>query len=155
MKAETPAEGILVHKDYGDAKVYTVTCECCSEEHTHNVWVEAEETGVTVTTYTEQKTDYWSEKLTPRYDIDNSIYENIHWFFVSLFNDWYRRFKLIWQILTKGYIKYEASIIMTEQQALNYAEALKSSISDVKEFRNKRDPKNKEAVKAAQEGDCV
>lgn len=136
MKKQTPAEGILVHKDYGDAKVYTITCECCSEEHTHNVWVEAEETGVSVTTYTEQKTDYWTEKVKPNYNIDNTIYQNIHWFFVGLFNDWYRRFKLIWQILTKGYVKYEASIIMTEQQALNYAETLKQAIKDVKDFRD-------------------
>lgn len=142
MIPQTPAEGILLHKDYGNAKQYTVICECCDEGHTHNVWVEAEDFGVTVTTYTEQKTDYWTQKVEPRYDIDNSIYQNIHWYFVSLINDWYRRFKLIWQIFTKGYIKYEASIIMSEQQALNYAETLKNAVKDVKEFNDAK-PKRK------------
>jgi hypothetical protein len=36
-----------------------------------------------------------------------------------------------------GYVEYEASIIMSEQQALNYAETLKSAIIDVKQFREK------------------
>ena len=80
---------------------------------------------------------------------------NIHWYFVGLFNDWHRRFKLIWQILTKGYIQYQASLIMSQQQALNYAETLKKAVTDVEKFRASKDPKNKEAVKAAQEGDCV
>ena len=37
---------------------------------------------------------------------------------------------------TQGYVEYEASVIMTEQQALNYAETLRSAINDVKEFRS-------------------
>jgi len=155
LKAQTPAEGILIHKDYGDAKQYIITCECCDEGHSHHIWVEAEDVGVTVTTYVDVKTDYWSEKVEQRYDIDNEIYQNIHWYFVGLFNDWHRRFKLIWQILTKGYIQYQASLIMSQQQALNYAETLKKAVTDVEKFRASKDPKNKEAVKAAQEGDCV
>ena len=38
-------------------------------------------------------------------------------------------------LLIKGYIEYEASIIMSEQQALNYSETLRSAIKDVKEFK--------------------
>jgi hypothetical protein len=44
---------------------------------------------------------------------------------------------------------------MNEQQALNYAETLKSAIKDVKEFKAKTDPKTKETTKLANEGDCV
>jgi hypothetical protein len=157
MKAQKPAEGILINRDYGDAKNYTVTCECGDSDHSHHIWVESEDTGVTVHTHTEQTTDYWSQKLETRYDINNEIYQNIHWFFVGLFNDWYRRFKLVWQVLTKGHIKYQATIIMTEQQALNYAETLKSAVADVKEFKKQRQSKkeNVEAVRAASEQDCV
>jgi hypothetical protein len=110
MKTQTPAEGILLHKDYGDAKMYTVTCECGSTDCTHQVWVEAEDTGVSVTTYTSQKTKWWK----------------------------FNRFQLIWQLLTKGYIEYEASIIMTEQQAVNYARVLNQATMDVAAFRKQR-----------------
>lgn len=107
MKAQTPAKGILLRKDWGDAKSYTVTCECCGSDCAHNVWIEADETGVTVNTYTEQKTNFWSMN----------------------------RWQLIWKLLTTGYVKYEASIIMSEQQAVNYADTLKSAVKDVKTFK--------------------
>ena len=107
MKAQTPAEGILQTRDWGNSKSYTVTCECCGGDCAHNVWVEADETGVTVNTYTEQKTNFWSMN----------------------------RWQHIWKLLTTGCIEYEASIIMSEQQALNYAETLKSAIKDVRTFK--------------------
>ena len=107
MKAQTPAEGILLRKDWGDAKSYTVTCECGGSDCAHNVWVEADDSGVTVNTYTEQKTNFWSMN----------------------------RWQLIWRLLTTGYVKYEASIIMSEQQAVNYADTLKSAVKDVKTFK--------------------
>jgi hypothetical protein len=107
--------------------MYSVACECTDPTHQHDVWIEADDSGVTVTTYTQQKTKWWE----------------------------LNRFKIIWILLTKGYVEYEANIIMTEQQALNYAETLKSAIKDVKAFRNKTDPTNKAASKIANEGDCV
>ena len=118
MKAQTPAEGILLHKEWGDAKMYTVTCECCSTDCAHSVWVEAEDTGITVTTYTKQKTKWWE----------------------------LNRFKIVWRLLTRGYVEYEASIIMTEQQALNYAAVLQSGVKDVAQFRQQRiDRRNAES----------
>jgi hypothetical protein len=110
MNAETPAEGIYKHKDWGDSIMYGVACECTDPNHQHNVWVEADDTGVNVTTYTTQKSKWW--ELT--------------------------RFKIIWTLLTKGYVEYEANIIMSEQQALNYAETLKKAIEDVKRFKSKQ-----------------
>jgi hypothetical protein len=110
MKAQKPAEGILIRKDWGDAKSYTVPCECCGSDCEHNVWVEAEDTGITVTTYTKQKTKWW--ELT--------------------------RWRIIWTMLTKGYVEYEATIIMSEQQALNYDETLKTAIKDVTVFKKER-----------------
>lgn len=110
MTPQTPAEGILIRKDYGDAKTYTVPCECCGSDCEHNIWVEADETGVTLTTYTQQKTKWWE----------------------------LNRWQIIWQLLTKGYVEYEASIIMSEQQTLNYASVLNSAVTDVKQFRKNR-----------------
>lgn len=110
MEVERPAEGILLHRDYGDAKMYTLTCECCDTDHAHQVWVEAEDYGITVTTHTKQKSKFWS------------------------MNRWQK----IWTLITRGYIEYEASIIMTQQQALNYARTLEHAIIDVETFRNQR-----------------
>lgn len=113
MKHQAPAEGILLHRDYGDAQQYTITCECCSTDCTHQVWVEADDTGISVTTYTQQKTKWWE----------------------------LNRFKIIWRLLTRGYVEYEASIIMTEQQALNYARVLELATVDVAAFRKQRKSK--------------
>ena len=114
MKHQVPAEGILLHKDFGDAKFYTVQCDCCNSEWAHDVCIEADETGVTVTTYTTQKTNWWSKN----------------------------RWQVIWGLLTTGYVKYEASIIMTAQQAYNYAAVLQSAGKDVEAFRKQRKEKN-------------
>jgi hypothetical protein len=113
LATQTPAEGILLHKDFGDAKYYTVTCECCSTDCAHTVCVEAEDTGVIVTTYTQQKTKWWE----------------------------LNRFQIIWRLLTRGYIEYEASIIMSRQQAINYAAVLTSASKDVEVFRRQRQAK--------------
>jgi len=131
MKTQKPAEGVLVQRDYGDAKVYTVPCTCGCEDGTHNVWVEADESNVTVTTYQQLKSKWWELS----------------------------RWQMMWTLLTKGYVEYEACIIMTEQQALNYAETLKTGIQDVKFFREERrwkqDLVNRVASRLAKENDCV
>jgi hypothetical protein len=126
MKAQTPAEGIMKTNDWGDSKVYRVACECQDESHNHNVWIEADDHDIVVTVYTTGKTNWWSKTR------------------------WYH----IWTLLTQGYIDTESSVHLTKQQALNYAETLKSAIKDVETFRENR--KEKSAVsKIAEQGDCV
>ena len=107
LAPQQPAVGILKQSDWGDSKSYKVPCSCCGSDCEHNVWVEADDHSVTVTTYTKQKSKWWE----------------------------LNRFQKIWCLLTQGYVEYEASIIMTEQQALNYAETLRSAVKDVKEFK--------------------
>jgi hypothetical protein len=126
MINQIPAEGILLRKDYGDAKIYQIVCECGDCDHDHNVWVEAEDYGVTVTIYSQQKTKWWQSN----------------------------RWKIIWTLLTKGYVERESTIIMSEQQALNYANVLQSAVKDVKEFNKQRKEKSATA-KMAEQGDCI
>ena len=114
MNAQIPAEGILTHHSWGDTKMYTVPCRCCGADCEHNVCVEADDDSVTVTTFTKQKTKWWSTN----------------------------RFAIIWRLLTRGYIEYEASIIMTQQQTVNYATALLSAVKDVTEFKEARNDKH-------------
>jgi hypothetical protein len=110
LTPETPATGILIKNNWGDTKQYKVTCECGQSDHDHEVFVESDETGVTVTTYTVGKTDFWSRTR------------------------WYH----MWILLTQGYIRYESSLIMNRQQATNYATILQDAVKDVEEFRKAR-----------------
>jgi hypothetical protein len=110
MKSQEPAEGILKHKDWGDSKVYRVACNCGASDHDHHVWVEADEHDVSITIYSNVKSNWWSKT----------------------------RWHAIWTLLTKGYIESEGILSMSEQQALNYAETLKKAINDVKSFKQSR-----------------
>lgn len=135
MKAQTPAEGILKRSDFGDAKYYQVVCNCGQEYHDHNVEIEAAETGVNVNVYMTVKTNYWSETVEKRYDIDSPWQQEFDWFWKDLVNNFVRKVKVTWQLWTTGAVTCETTIAMTEQQALNYAETLKSAVKDVKDFR--------------------
>ena len=109
MKAEKPAEGVLKLNDWGESKWYYITCDCSDPDCAHTVEVEADDYGVTVHVYTRATTTFWNKG----------------------------RWRQIWQILTKGYADMETTVILKEQQALNYANALTSAVNDVKVFRAK------------------
>jgi hypothetical protein len=107
MKAQTPAEGILKKNDWGSSKAYQISCSCGDSEHDHNLWVEADETGINITVYVNVKSSVWS----------------------------LNRWQQIWTLMTKGYLTQESTLYMSEQQALNYSETIKSAAKDVKTFK--------------------
>ena len=135
MKAETPAQGIMKTGEFGDSKFYKVVCGCGQPDHDIDFEVEADETGVNVNTYVTTKTDYWTETVKKRYDIDNPYLQELDWTLKDIVNGFFRRLKMTWEIWTQGYITTQTTIAMSEQQALNYAETLKSAIKDVKDFQ--------------------
>lgn len=161
MKAQVPAEGIMKTGDFGDAVSYKISCGCGQPWHEHNVWVEAEETGITVQTYVTVKSNWWTEAVEKCYNIDNEWLQEFDWAWKDMFNGFITRVKLTWTLWTKGYVEYESCITMDPQQALNYAETLKKAITDVEKFRKQRQRngeiinKNIEAIRKATEGDCV
>lgn len=138
MKAQAPAEGILKRNDFGDSKWYQIVCGCGQEYHDHNVEVEADETGVNVNIYATVKTNYWTDVVEKRYDIDNPWLQEFDWFWKDLINGTIRKVKLTWELWTTGAVTSQTTITMSEQQALNYAETLKSAIKDVKSFQEKK-----------------
>jgi hypothetical protein len=138
MKAEKPAEGIMKTGDYGNSKFYKVVCGCGQPDHDLDFEVEADETGVNVNTYITAKTDFWTETVKKRYDIDNPYLQELDWTLKDIVNGFVTRLKLTWTVWTKGYVRCETTIAMSEQQALNYAETLKSAIQDVKDFKKPR-----------------
>jgi hypothetical protein len=135
MTAETPAEGILKRSDFGDSKFYQVVCGCGQEYHDHNFEVEAADTGINVNVYLTVKTNYWSETVEKRYDIDNPWHQEFDWFWKDLVNSVVRKVKVTWELWTTGAVTAQTTIAMSEQQALNYAETLKQAIQDVKDFK--------------------
>lgn len=107
MNYQNPAQGILTAGEYGDSKLYKVVCDCGSDDHAHDLWVEADDTGVTINIYVTVSSPFWSMN----------------------------RWRQMWQLLTKGHIKQQTNLYMREQAALNYAETIKSAIADVKLFK--------------------
>lgn len=138
MKAQKPAEGIMQTHEWGHSKMYKVTCSCGQPYHDHDIDVEADQCGVNVNIYTTMKTDYWTETVTKSYDIENTAFQEAHWFFVDLINSTIRKLKLTWELWTTGAVTAETTVHMTEQQALNYAETLKAAVKDVKTFRDSK-----------------
>lgn len=138
MKAEKPAKGILKRNDFGNSKWYQIVCGCGQECHDHNVEVEADECGVNVNIYATMKTNYWTETVEKRYDIDNAWQQEFDWFWKDLVNGTIRKLKLTWELWTTGAVTSETTIHMSKQQALNYAETLKSAIKDVETFEAER-----------------
>jgi hypothetical protein len=110
VNSQQPAEGILIHRDFGNVKLYQSVCQCFDNECNHYISVEADDTTVNVTISTEQKTNFWDKTR------------------------WYH----IWTLLTKGHIKQEGTIILSKQQAFNYASVLQSAVKDVEEFQRER-----------------
>jgi hypothetical protein len=138
MKPQTPAEGILKTNDYGDSKWYQVVCGCGQPDHTLSVEVEADDSGVSVNTYATVKTDYWTDSVKKRYDINDPWLQEFDWFWKDLVNGLVTRLRLTWDIWIKGYVRAETTVLMSEQQAINYAATLTSAVKDVKLFRDER-----------------
>lgn len=138
MKAQKPAEGILKTNEFGNSKWYQVVCGCGQPGHSLTVEVEADEMGVSVNTYATVKTDYWTETFKPTVGMDNEWLEEFDAFWKGLVNGLITRLKLTWTVWTNGYVKAETTILMSEQQALNYANTLTSAIEDVKIFKEQQ-----------------
>ena len=135
MKSETPANGIMKKADYDDAKWYRVECDCGSENHSHDVWIEydCETKQIMVDITTESKTDWWSSTMSENPRVEN---ETLYWILswsAYFINEIKRRSVLIWRILFRGYIKYHSEIILNEQQAINYAETIKKAVKNLNE----------------------
>lgn len=112
MQPETPAQGILKRHDWGNARSYHVTCSCMDDDHSHDAWIEANEDGeVSVVIYTTTTTPFWSMS----------------------------RWHQIWHLLTRGHVKSEVALSMTEQQALNYAATLQEAVQAVPALRQSTD----------------
>lgn len=129
MKAQTPANGIVVLKDNIGYKHYKVTCECSSDNHQHDIFVESTKfKEVIVTIYSKQTTNY-RKMLNILYHQPSLVVQVKTWV-----NNFFNKLRLTKEIWFKGYLEYESDIILNKQQALNYATALKNAIKDLEDM---------------------
>jgi hypothetical protein len=110
MKAQTPASGISIERDFGDARVFNVECDCGSDEHAVKMWIEVRrdrdvpdvEVSFYVTTWTK---DFWKE--------------------------WPARIRAVYDILFKGVHKQEHHMLLNKQSAINFAQAIKDTVEEL------------------------
>ena len=107
MKAQTPAEGIMLSKEWQDAKAYRIECDCTDPDHGVDMWIEAEadedlHDTVSVTFYVKTTNHHW--------------------------RDGYSRIRAAWDILTKGVHIQSNNLLLSKQAALNFAEVIKTTV---------------------------
>ncbi len=117
---QVPAEGILTQHVHDEWRYYKVPCSCgCDAEITFSI--EIDEDNIVAHFYSQTKTNYWRDRL--QYDYLNDCW--LLYVFKSNFNDWYNRLAICWKALVHGYIETETWVMLSEQQTINFAEALK------------------------------
>jgi len=113
MKPQTPAQGISVDQNFGDAKVFNVECDCSEDLHSIKMWIEIngdrEVSDVEVSFYVTT----WSP------------------FYLS----WRQKLKSVYDILVNGVHKQQHQMILSKQAAINLAHCITET---VQELENKR-----------------
>jgi hypothetical protein len=115
MNAQTPAQGISIDKDFGDAKVFNVECDCTSDDHAVKMWIEVQR-----------------DKDIP--DVEISFYVTT---WTPLWNGWFQRLKAVYDILVKGVHKQEHHMVLSKQSALNFAAAVESTVKELEAANSK------------------
>lgn len=125
LKYQEPAVGITKTYDCETSVMYDVRCECGSPDDTITLEVEADDHSVWVTHYVTVKTNWFVQ------------------------DDWAYALRALWKrivftynLWVHGYVKYEASTLMSQQAAYNYAHTLLRAVEDVQRLRGERFKKN-------------
>lgn len=143
MKAQTPAEGIYKTAEFSDSVFYSVACTCGSPDDAIEFSVEVDEFDmISVNTYVTPKNAYWKKLVEENSKFSNSFLWSIEYGIRSFINGLYQRIKVTHEIWSNGYVKMYATTILSDQQALNYAETLKRAIADKRKFASKRKKNN-------------
>lgn len=109
MKAQRPAEGISLEKDFGDAKVFNVECDCTSDDHAAKMWIEVQR-----------------DKDIP--DVEVSFYVTT---WTPVWSGWAQRLRAVYDILVKGVHKQEHHMLLNKQSAINFADAITSTVKEM------------------------
>ena len=111
MKPQKLAQGIMLNRNWGTARAYTIACECGEPDHFPQMWIDvggendADLQNVTVT------------------------------FYIETVSPWYRlnRWRQIWAMLTQGYVRQEHALILSKQAALNLSTVIRNSVAEMQQ----------------------
>lgn len=135
MKAEKPADGILKQSSSADTAAYKICCDCGSENCSQSVFVEADEHFVYVTISTKQSSFDNDKLLEESSNIANTWLWNLRYTAAQVINSLYHRVKITFKVWWHGTVDYQSDIVLTKQQALNYASALRNAVISVDKAR--------------------
>jgi hypothetical protein len=111
VNMQTPAQGIMLDRDHGNAKSYTIACDCHDTDHQVHMWIELngdkDVKDVELTFYVNTTTPFWKPGFS--------------------------RVKAAWDILVNGYREDQHSLILNQQAALNVANTITTVIKELKE----------------------
>lgn len=109
IKPQKPAEGISLEKDFGDAKVFNVECDCTSDDHAVKMWIEVQR-----------------DRDIP--DVEVSFYVTT---WTPLWEGFGARLRAVYDILFKGVNKQEHHILLNKQSALNFSYAILNTVKEM------------------------
>ncbi|HET8688645.1 MAG TPA: hypothetical protein VFM18_18680 [Methanosarcina sp.] len=121
MEAQKPAKGISQEREFNDASVYRVECECSCPDHSVAMWIEIDSDKETQ----DIQVAFFADTWTPWWD------------------RYYNRFKCIWKLLTTGIVRYEHHMILNKQAAINFATVILNDVKKLEEIKNERDASRK------------
>lgn len=110
MKPQKPAKGIMLTSEWSDSKAFHVECDCTDPDHAVDMWIEVEadddlKDTISVSFYVKTTNEVWREG--------------------------YSRLRAVWDILTKGVHTQSNNLLLNKQSALNFAEAIKTTVKDL------------------------
>lgn len=113
MKPQTPAQGIMLNRNWDTARSYTVACDCGDPDHFPQMWIEVGDEN------------------------DQELQNVTVIFYVETVSPWYRisRWHQIWQMLIHGYVKQEHTLILSKQAALNLSTVIRNSVNDMQKIK--------------------
>lgn len=129
MNYEKPATGIMKQSEIVGENLYSVTylvsCNCTSPDDSITFSVDAEDSFISVSHYVKVKSKWWAG--------DDRLY---------VLRQFWMRLKQTYRLWVNGYVEYEASTLLDQQQAYNYANTLIKAVSDAERFKKQRYEKN-------------
>jgi hypothetical protein len=132
MDYQEPSLGIMTMMKSDRGNIYRVSCSCGEPDHDMTFHLETVDDEIEMHTYVNVNTDHWSNwlmldlyKLVDNYVLYSALYS-----MVTTINTIVRNTKLTWNIWSKGSIKFESTIIMKKEQALQYAETIKHAFGE-------------------------
>lgn len=109
MKAQTPAQGISIDKDFGGARVFNVECDCSADDHAVKMWIEVQ-----------------PDPDVP--DVEVSFYVTT---WTPVWSGWGKRLSAVYDILFKGVHKQEHHMLLNQQSAINFATAISATVEEM------------------------